>query len=260
MGKSKIAYIRNLCRKSLAILFWLFLWEIISRCVNQEILLVSPVIVLSTIVELSKDLSFWGTILFSSGRILVGFIMAIVVGVLMAILSYGSEFLKELITPLMKVIKAAPVASFIILALIWIRAKNLSVLISFLMVIPMIYSNVLQGLYQTDRKLLEMAKVFRIGKLRQVKTIYLPAVMPYFASACSVGLGFSFKAGIAAEVIGIPSGSIGERLYEAKLYFMTKELLAWSIIIIIVSMVFEKLVMLLFGKLPFAAKNTKESD
>jgi len=147
----------------------------------------------------------------------------------------------------MKIIKSTPVASFIILALVWISSKNLSVLIAFLMVLPIAFSNLLFGLKSTDVKLLEMAKVFRLGRLKRIKAIYFPSVLPFLVSAVSVGLGFSFKSGIAAEVIGRPANSIGLNLYEAKLYLMIKELFAWTAVIIIISVLFEKIVVNIIG-------------
>ena len=109
------------------------------------------------------------------------------------------------------------------------------------MVFPPVYLNVLEGIRQTDRKLLEMAKVFRVPLWRRVTGIYLPAVLPYFRTAASLGLGLCWKAGVAAEVIGLPVGSIGEQLYNAKVYFLTPELFAWTAVIVAVSVVFEKL-------------------
>lgn len=229
----------------LAVCFWLLLWGIASRWIGKEVLLASPLTVLITLAGLMGNTDFWLTILFSSGRIVLGFLLALVAGILLAAGAYNSRVVKELTAPLMKTIQAMPVASFIILALIWIRAKNLSVLASFLMVMPLIYSNVLQGLNAADEKLLQMAKVFRLGNVKKIISIYIPSVLPYFISAVSVGVGLCWKAGIAAEVIGIPSGSIGERLYEAKLYLVTRELFAWTIVIILISILFEKVVLLL---------------
>jgi NitT/TauT family transport system permease protein len=143
----------------------------------------------------------------------------------------------------MKVLKSIPVASFIILALVWINSKNLSILISFLMVVPIIYINVAQGLSSADPKLLEMAQVFGLGRIKKAYAIYIPAAIPHFISAVSIGLGFCWKSGIAAEVIGQTYGSIGGRLYEAKLFLMTNELFAWTIVIVIISILFEKSIM-----------------
>lgn len=242
MAQSKTQTKNNKYR-ILAIFFWIAVWQIASMIVDMEMLLASPFAVTGALIDLVGKNIFWKSIFNSFIKIIFGFCLAIVFGVFCAIMAYISVLLKELISPFMKIIKATPVASFIILALLWVSSANLSILISFLMVLPVIYTNVLQGLYSTDPKLLEMAKVFRIGWSKKMRYIYVPAVMPYFVTASSVGLGFCWKAGIAAEVIGLPKNSIGRQLYDAKLYLMTKELFAWTIIIICISMVFEKLVM-----------------
>jgi NitT/TauT family transport system permease protein len=236
--------------KIFAICFWLLFWELISRkasIAGYSFLLPSPSAVVITLFQLSATFDFWQTIWFSFARIVVGFFLALAVGTTLAIGASLSQVMKELISPVLKVIKATPVASFIILALMYISSKNLSVVISFLMVLPMVYANVYQGIKSTDIKLLEMAKVFHLSNRKKIKAIYIPAVMPHFVSAVSVGIGFSWKAGVAAEVIGYPSGSIGERLYEAKLYYMFPELFAWTVVIIIISILFEKAVLMLLG-------------
>ena len=109
------------------------------------------------------------------------------------------------------------------------------------MVFPVIYSNVLEGIRSTDRELLEMGQVFRIPWGRRLLYIYLPHLKPFLFSACSVALGMSWKSGVAAEVIGVAAGSIGEKLYESKIYFMTEDLLAWTVVIVLISVLFEKL-------------------
>ena len=132
-------------------------------------------------------------------------------------------------------------ASFIILALVWLDSGQLPLFIAFLMVFPTVYLNLLEGVRQTDRKLLEMARVFRVSPARRLTGIYLPQVLPYFRSAASLGLGLCWKAGIAAEVIGLPAGSMGERLYTAKIYYQTPDLFAWTAAIVAVSAAFERL-------------------
>ena len=141
----------------------------------------------------------------------------------------------------MAAIKAVPVASFIILVLIWGPSRNLSVVISFLMVLPVIYTNDLGGILSTDRKLLEMAQVFRIPLFRRIRYIYLSQLLPYLRTGFSLSLGLCWKAGVAAEVIGIPKGSIGEKLYEAKVYLETPDLFSWTLVIVLISVIFEKL-------------------
>jgi NitT/TauT family transport system permease protein len=244
---TKQTFLKLYGKKIFAICFWLLLWELIH--LRFEIAVPSPIAVVGTLLEFIGKFDFWKTILFSSFRIVMGFVLALSVGTLLAIGSYKSMLIKELIAPPMKIIEAMPVASFIILALMWIKAKNLSVLISFMMVVPIIYANVLQGLQTTDNKLLQMAEIFHLGRFKKIIAIYIPSVTPYFVSAISVGMGFCWKAGIAAEVIGTPIGSIGQHLYEAKLFWMTEELFAWTAVIIIISVLFERMVMLLFRPL-----------
>ena len=161
-----------------------------------------------------------------------GFLLAALLGILLGALAAGVSPVRQLLEPAVLTIKSIPVASFVILVLIWVPSENLSVVISFLMVFPVIYTNVLNGIESTDRKLLEMAEVFRISLPRRIRYIYASQVLPFFRAGCSVALGLCWKAGVAAEVIGIPDGSIGERLYMAKVYLNTPDLFAWTIVIV----------------------------
>ena len=223
---------------------WLVIWHGLSVYIGQEIFLVSPVSVVVRLSQLALEAGFWQSISFSFLRICAGFLLATVTGALLAALAARFRWVEEFLAPVILFLKATPVASFIILVLIWVSSRNLSVLISFIIVLPVIYTNVLSGIKSADANLLEMAEVFEVPAYRRIIFIYVSQVMPFFRSACLVGLGLCWKAGIAAEVIGIPKGSIGEKLYMAKVYLATPDLLAWTLTIIIVSIAFEKLFML----------------
>lgn len=230
-----------------AVAFWLIVWEIASILIGQEILLVSPVDVLIKIKELVFEVEFWNAIGFTMVRIIGGFLLAVVLGIAFAVVSVRYKFIRELLEPFIRTVKAIPVASFIILVLIWISSANLSIVISFLMVFPIIYTNIYEGIVQTDPKMIEMANVFKMDLKQQVRYIYCSQVLPYLQSACSISLGMCWKAGIAAEVIGMPSNSIGENLYNAKIFFDTQALFAWTVVIICISIIFEKLFMKLIS-------------
>ena len=174
-------------------------------------------------------------------RIVAGFLLALLAGSVLAVMAGRFRLLEIILWPFVAAIKSVPVASFIILCLIWLSAQSLSVFISFLMVFPIVYTNMLQGIKSTDQKLLEMAELFRVGWLKRMQYIHLPHLKPYLVSACSVSIGLSWKAGVAAEVIGIPDGSIGEKLYQAKVYLSTSDLFAWTTVIVALSILFEKL-------------------
>ena len=227
----------------LAVLFWIAIWQFASMYLKQEILLASPVSVVRKLFELIFSGNFWQSVGFSFVRIVTGFLLAVLLGIFLAVWAYWSKTVEILTAPVIAVVKSTPVASFIILCLIWIPSKNLSVFISFLMVLPVIYTNILEGIRQTDRKILEMAKVFRVNLRRQIRYIYVSQVLPYFLSACRLSLGMCWKAGISAEVIGLVTRSIGEQLYYSKLYLMTADLFAWSIAVVFMSFIFEKIFM-----------------
>lgn len=196
--------------------------------------------ILQAFMCMCTGMEFWSTVFFSLLRVIIGFILAVVSGVILAWFSYRYNIVYNFVYPVLSVIKAAPVASFIILALLWIRSGHVPAFISFLMVLPMIWSNVLQGFKETDRKLLEMADVFDFSVQRKIKMIYIPQVIPYFKTSCITGLGFAWKSGIAAEVISTPELSIGRKLYESKIYIETPELFAWTLTVIILSILAEK--------------------
>ena len=224
-----------------AVLLALLLWEVVALVVQQNLLLVGPYEVAKELVTQVGKLAFWQTIWFSLWRIFSGFFLALCLGVLLAAFSYRFQIVKILLWPYIAVIKSTPVASIIILVLLWISVHNLSVFVSFLIVLPVVYANILEGLNHTDKNLLEMATVLKIGLKKRIQYIYLPQLKPHLTSACAVSIGMAWKAGTAAEVIGIPQGSIGERLYEAKIYLSSSELFAWTVVIIILSMLIEKL-------------------
>lgn len=229
-----------------AVGFWLLVWQLGSMALTAayphgHLLLASPLEALARLGELAWTVPFWRVVAWSSARILGGFLLSCALAVALAALAARWKWVQELLYPLVAVVKAVPVVSFIILALMWLDSENLSLFISFLMVFPPIYLNVLEGILQTDRQLLEMARVFRVPLRRQLRGIYLPQVLPYFRTAASLGLGLCWKSGAAAEVIGLPAGSLGERLYTAKVYFQTPDLFAWTAVIVAVSVLFEKL-------------------
>lgn len=217
--------------------------------IKQEILLVSPVLAIQTLVRLMGTSAFYRSILGTFGRILLGFALALSVGTLLAALAARWRPVRILLHPPIAVINATPIASFAILALILIGSKNLSVFISFLMVLPVIYLNVLNGIESADAKLIEMANAFKVSRLRQLGAIYAPAAVPYLLAACQVALGMCWKSGIAAEVIGQPPFSIGTALYQTKIFLATDELFAWTLAVILISAGVERLALLGLNRL-----------
>lgn len=228
-----------------AILFWLLVWEIAARLIGKSVLLASPVEVVGRIFALLPEGDFWKSVFFTMGHVLLGFFLGTAVGIVFAAGAGKLPWLERLLAPLLSCIKSIPVASFTILALIWISSKNLSVLIAFLIAVPVVYSNLLEGIHALDKGLTEMAAIFRIPPFRRFFGVYLSQLLPCFRSASRLAMGLCWKSGVAAEVIGIPNGSIGEKLYSSKIYLETADLFAWTIVVILCSMLCEKLFLLL---------------
>ena len=229
------------------VLFWLVVWQLGAMALDREIFLVTPVAAAKRLLELIPEADFWKSIGFSAARILLGFVSGMVCGTLFAVPAGKFPFVKRLLSPLMTALKSIPVASFTILALIWLSSKNLSVLVAFLICMPIYYSNMLEGIESLDPKLTEMAKIFGIPAHKRFAGVYLSQLLPYFRSASALAVGLCWKSGAAAEVIGIPDGSIGEKLYMAKIYLETADLFAWTFVIIVVSWACEKLFLAVVG-------------
>ena len=235
--------------KILSALTALCLWQGAAMLLNRRLLLCAPTDVLGRLPSLITAADFLPTLWFSFSRIAFGFLLAFFTGLLLGLLAGRFRTAEIFLWPYMLTIRTVPVASFIILCLVFLSGEQLSIFISFLMVLPVIYANVLGGVRATDKQLLEMAELFHVSFFRRLFYVVLPSVKPYLLSGVRSALGLCWKAGIAAEVIAVARGSIGEKLYDAKVYFSTEDLLAWTLLLVLVSLAFEKLVLLLLQRI-----------
>lgn len=230
----------------LVLAFWLAVWWLGAIRMGRKLLLPSPLTVLERLWELSVTADFWAIVLGSILRVILGILLALIFGVLLALLTSSIPFLRRLFTPLLAAIKATPVASFVILALLWLGSSALPIFISMLIVLPIVWSAVSDGIRAFDKHLVEVCRIFRFSKGKRLRLLYLPTVAPYFLSACKTSIGMAWKAGVAAEILAVSPTSIGKQLYEAKIYLETPDLFAWTIVVILLSLLIEKLVTLFF--------------
>ena len=228
--------------------FWIGLWWITALRVQQELLIPTPWVVLCTLGELIVTPSFWKAVALSLLRVCAGFAAALVCGTVLAILTTQFRVVHALFSPLLRIVRAAPVASFIILTLVWIVTDMVPVFIAFLMVLPIVWVNVEAGIRRIDPQLREVASVYRFGRWRTLWKVDIPSVMPFFLTACVNGLGFAWKSGIAAEVICRPDLSIGRELQGAKIILETPAVFAWTAVVVILSMLLEFLLVRLASR------------
>lgn len=239
---------KKLVQKIICILIWAVLWQLIAAMVSNPLLVPGPLSVLSRMAALCTDALFWQTVSMSLLRITSGTLLSVIIGALFAVACCRFHLFELLLSPLMSIVKATPVASFIILALLWLDRDILPAFISVLIVVPVVTANLSAGIRATDGDLLEVAKIFKFGFLKKLKRLYLPSVYPYFISACRSSFGLAWKAGIAAEVLAVPALSVGKMIYDSKLYLETTDLFAWTAVVIILSVVIESVFCALFKR------------
>lgn len=228
--------------------FWLLVWEWLSRMIHQEILLPAPMVVAGVLWKLWRTAGFWQAVGMSLLRVFGGFITAVAAGSLLAVATTRWRLVELAVSPVLHIVRAAPVASFIILAYFWIHLQILPAFIAFLMVVPLVWENVRNGIRQTDGRLLEMARVYRFGRWKTWRHVWVPSVRPYFEAACATGLGFAWKSGVAAEVICSPSFSVGKNLFNAKAYLDMPMVFAWTVTVVLLSVLMERILRRLIGR------------
>lgn len=247
LAKDEVLMLRRGLQKAGVLLFWLAVWELCYRAVGQDLLLASPGQVVR---YLANGLTprFFQCVGMTMARTAAAYVLGVLLGVGLAILAKCLPVVRALVQPMLAVIRATPVASFIILALVWLSAGNVPILTGLLIVMPVVYANVSEGIASTDPQLLEMAQMFRWGRVKTWRRVLLPSALPTFLTACEASVGMCFKATIAAEVIGVPRNAMGTQLYNAKIYLETDALMAWTVVVILLSMATEGLLRLAFER------------
>ncbi len=240
--------LKKIGKKLIIAVIWLGIWQTLSAIVGLSALFPSPGDTLIELKNLSVTGDFWLSVLFSIIRISVGFATGTLAGVLTGAISSFLKGFSEFLAPLVSIIKATPVASFIILAVIWLKTGNIPSFATALIVFPFVYSNIKTGFLETDKKLIEMSDAFGVSFGRKLLKLYIPSVKPYFISAATTAMGLAWKAGIAAEVICNPTMSIGNGIYESKVYFEPSAMFAWTAVVVILSIILEKTMLLILGK------------
>ncbi len=234
--------IRQPFKALLPLAVWIFVWQLAAMAVNKVLLIPGPVTVISSLGRLASTAVFWKTAGMTLLRIILGTVTGTVAGCALAVLTKCSVLADTVVSPVIRLIRATPVASFIILILLWVSKSRVPAVVSCLVVIPVIWENVAAGIENRDPLLLEMAEAYSFGRLKTWRYIYIPSVRPYLMSGISNALGLAWKSGVAAEVLCAPKLAVGTQIYNSKLYLETPELFAWTIVVIILSMIFEKLV------------------
>lgn len=243
--------LKSLLKNGAAVAFWVFVWFLIALIVDQKFIVPTPQDVLVAFWSLIKTPVFWTSTLFSLYRVVLGVAVSFIIGCITAYLISKSKIANALIAPLLSIIKATPVACFIVIVWVWVNdTSHLPTFIASLIVIPIVCSNVLQGINSIDTELTEVAKIYKFSPMKKLTSLYLPSVAPFIITSLRTSLGMAWKASVAAEMIVLAKSSIGREIYNTKLYSMDEAtVFAWTIVVIVLSVILEKLIVYLLVKL-----------
>ena len=241
--------VKALLSRAGVLAFYLALWSLLAWRIDQPLLLPSPAAVAEKLLTLLPTPALWRTLLGTLLRTLYAYALGVLAAVFLAALCAYLRVFDLLLSPLLSAVRATPVTSFIVLALVWLSSSRVPVLTGFLMTLPVVYSALTQAIRQIDPRLLEMARMYCFGRKKTLLHVYMPAVMPAFIQSCLAAIGLCWKAVVAAEVIGVPKNAVGSRIYEAKIYLETDSLLAWTVMIVLLSVLLERLLARLAARL-----------
>lgn len=251
--QNKSSYFLKIIKAILVATFWILIWEAASRLVsrNNDLLLLilpSPFTVFKKWLEIAFTEPFIKAELYTLARVFFGFFTGVILGIVLGILTHVSGLLYSLFSPILKIIRAVPVVAIIILLYLFFESSSLPILIVCLMVLPIIWQTVNDGLKNTDKKLVEMASVFNLKPVKTVFSIKFPYLVPSFITSCVNSLGLAWKSGVAAEVICLPDKSLGKLLWKSKGNIEFDEVYAVTLTVVFLSIIIEILLKYLCRK------------
>lgn len=224
-----------------SILALLLVWKLLAVLWHQEIILPSPEVTLLKLWGVLASPDFWPSVGATVMRGLLGFLISCAAGIVLGFAAGFSAAIYWLLQPWVTVVRTTPVMSIVILAIIWFRSDIVPVFVTFLMIFPIIYGNVVAGIKNTDRQLLEMARIYRVKSSRIIFEVYLPSILPYLLAGATSAMGMTWKVIIAAEILSQPLYAVGTNLMIAKIDLETAQVMAWTVVMIVISFLFENI-------------------
>lgn len=234
--------VRNRIISLCVILVLIFGWEWLSRSFHSRQILPGPGDTITSLISLAEKPDFLTSVGNTLFRGLIGFLFAFIGAVIIGIPAGLNSGIEAGFKPVLITIRATPVVAIILLALIWFKAEQVPVFIGFLTMFPILAINISQGIRETDPSFIQMAHLYHIKKRRILTDIYWPSILPYLFSGISTSVGFGWRSVIIGEVLSQPRYGIGAMMQDAQSFLLVSEVIAWTVIAIFVSALFELLV------------------
>jgi NitT/TauT family transport system permease protein len=194
----------------------------------SSIILPTPEETLREALRLMSGSGFWHSVAATLYRGVFGFAISFVLGAAVGFTAGLHPLFARFIHPYMTIIRSTPVLAVILIALVWFKTEAVPVFVAVLMAFPVVTQNVAEGVRSVDPRLVAMARVYRVGKRRMLRALYLPSIVPFLAAGVSSGLGLAWRVVVAAEVLSQPLWGIGTGMQEAKMRLETPRVFAWT--------------------------------
>ena len=254
MKDNRILPLNKYVKTILSIITILFIWDVIALIINDNYFMPS---VSKTAVSLYQILisgEFFRVISVAFFRVLAGLILGVAAGVLLAALCHKSDIANALVSPIISIMKATPVACIIVLLWIRLNYTEIAIFVVVLMVLPIVWQNVYEAFSSIDKSLIEVANIYKVDAKTRLKILVVPSVLSYLLPAVVTSIGLAWKAEIAAEIM--TNSNIGELIYNFKtVSYDTSSIFAWTAIIVTLSIVFEKIAKHFLGRLANEFRN-----
>jgi NitT/TauT family transport system permease protein len=223
-------------------------WEVLSRIINNPIIIPSPAQTMLSLIEIAGRERFVMHITRTLVRSFQSFGLSVVLALIFGVLSGLYRWVNHFMVPILSLLRSVPTMAVIILALIWLSSDTAPVMIGLIVVFPILYESVRRGMMSVDYRLIEMANLYSVGRADIIRDIYMPTIYMYLSSVIGSSLGLTLKTVIAGEVLGQPRFSIGASLQLEKLFLNTAGVFAWIVVVVILATLLEYLVRFAFAK------------
>ncbi|MEI0747545.1 ABC transporter permease [Brachyspira pulli] len=235
---------KNIIYFILGIIIFILLWFFISLKINSEIVFPNILIIIKKLIEIILEKSFYKDLFLSLIRVFITFILSFLLAIIFGILSGIFSSIRYMLMPIINFIRTIPTIPLILVAIIWFDNNTVPIFVSMLVIFPIMYDAVVNGIINVDKNLIEMSLSYNVSLKNQIISLYIPSIKPYILTAVSQSMGITWKSILAAEILALPSLGIGSKLYESHLYLDTVSLFAYCLIAVIFNGIFEIIIRL----------------
>ena len=230
---------KNIIYFILGIIIFILLWFFISLKINSEIVFPNILTIIKKLIEIILEKSFYKDLFLSLIRVFITFILSFLLAIIFGILSGIFLYIRYMLMPIINFIRTIPTIPLILVAIIWFDNNTVPIFVSMLVIFPIMYDAVVNGIINVDKNLIDMSLSYNVSLKTQIISLYIPSIKPYILTAISQSMGITWKSILAAEILALPSLGIGSKLYESHLYLDTVSLFAYCLIAVIFNGIFE---------------------